>query len=86
MSYTGIGKRNMAKLDDRIDARLPAETKQLIERAACIAGVTVSEFIIVTAHEAAVVIVKRHEALRGIHNAQKAFVELLANDSILQLQ
>jgi uncharacterized protein (DUF1778 family) len=65
------------KAEDRIDARLPAETKALIERAAVITGVTLSDFVITHAYEAARTVVTEHDAWVLSRRASRAFVEAL---------
>jgi uncharacterized protein (DUF1778 family) len=67
------------KAEDRIDARLPAETKQLIERAAVITGVTLSDFVISRAYEAAAAIVREHDTWVLSRRESKAFVDTLLN-------
>jgi uncharacterized protein (DUF1778 family) len=67
------------KAEDRIDARLPAETKQLIERAAVIAGVTLSDFVISKAYEAARLVVHDHDTWMLNRRQSKAFVDALLN-------
>lgn len=67
------------KAEDRIDARLPADTKQLIERAAVITGVTLSDFVISRAYEAAAAIVREHDTWVLSRRESKAFVDALLN-------
>jgi uncharacterized protein (DUF1778 family) len=67
------------KAEERIDARLPAETKQLIERAAGITGVTVSDFIISKAYEAATTVVQSYDAWTLNRRDSKAFIDALLN-------
>ena len=67
------------KAEDRIDARLPRETKQLIERAAFISGVTLSDFVVSKAFEAAQALVREHEGWVLNRRQSKAFVEALLN-------
>ncbi len=67
------------KAGDRIDARLPAETKQVIERAAAITGVTLSDFVISKAYEAAVAVVREHDTWVLNRRDSKAFVDALLN-------
>jgi uncharacterized protein (DUF1778 family) len=64
---------------DRIEARLPHETKMLIEQAAVLAGMTTSDFMVSRAQEAARHIVAEHE--RWVLNRQQseAFVKALLN-------
>jgi uncharacterized protein (DUF1778 family) len=67
------------KAQDRIDARLPADTKQLIERAAVITGVTLSDFVISRAYEAAAAIVREYDTWVLSRRESKAFVDALLN-------
>jgi uncharacterized protein (DUF1778 family) len=67
------------KAEERIDARLPAETKQLIERAAGITGVTTSDFIISKAYEAATAVVQEYETWALNRRDSKAFIDALLN-------
>jgi uncharacterized protein (DUF1778 family) len=67
------------KAEDRIDARLPTETKQIIERAAFISGVTLSDFVVSKAYEAAQTLVREHEGWVLNRRQSKAFVEALIN-------
>ncbi len=66
-----------SKVQDRIDARLPSETKHLIEQAAVIIGVSTSDFMVSTAYKAAQDIVSRHAAWALNRAQSKAFVEAL---------
>ena len=66
-----------AKAEERIDARLPAETKQLIERAAGITGVTLSDFVISKAYEAAAAVVRDHDTWALNRRGSRAFVDAL---------
>jgi uncharacterized protein (DUF1778 family) len=65
------------KAEDRIEARLPAATKQLIERAAGLTGVTLSDFVISKAYEAASIVVREHESWVLSRQQGKAFTEAL---------
>ncbi len=67
------------KAEDRIDARLPSETKQIIERAAVITGVTVSAFIISKAFEAATTEVREHDTWVLNRRDSNAFDDALLN-------
>ena len=64
---------------DRIDVRLPSETKRVIERAASLIGTTTSDFITMKAYEAAQRVVEGHD--RWVLNTaqSKAFVDALLN-------
>lgn len=67
------------KAGDRIDARLPSETKEVIERAAFLSGVTLSDFVVSRAYEAAVDVVSRHEVWVLNREQSKAFCDALLN-------
>jgi uncharacterized protein (DUF1778 family) len=66
-----------SKEEQRIDARLPAETKQFIERAAGISGVTVSDFVISKAFDAAERIIREHDVWVLNRQDSQAFVDAL---------
>ena len=65
------------KAEDRIDARLPADTKQFIERAAGISGVTLSDFVISKAYEAARAIIREHDIWVLNRQDSKAFADAM---------
>jgi len=67
------------KAEERIDARLPAETKQFIERAATITGVTVTDFVISRAYEAAAAVIHEYDAWVLNRRDSKAFIDALLN-------
>lgn len=64
---------------DRIEARLPRETKIVIEHAARLAGVSASDFVITHAHEAARGVIAQHERWRLDRVQSEAFVEAVLN-------
>lgn len=68
----------MAK-DERIEARLSAEAKQLIERAAGIIGVSVSDFIVSRAYEAAAGIVSNHDTWVLSRRDSRGFIDAVLN-------
>ena len=65
------------KAEERIDARLPTATKQLIERAAVIIGVTTSDFIISKAYEAATAVVREYDTWTLNRRDSRSFVDAL---------
>ena len=62
----------------RIDLRLPAETKQLIEHAAAIRGVTVSDFVISTAYRAAQKVMRDDAKWKRNRSDSVAFVDAMS--------
>lgn len=63
----------------RLEARLTAEQKSLIERAAGYTGRSVSEFVVQTVQEAAKTVVENHEILRLNREESLALVKRLLN-------
>ncbi len=63
----------------RLEARVTADQKILIERAAAYQGRTVSDFVVNTVQEAAKAVIQEHEVLRLNGGQSRAFVETLLN-------
>ena len=61
----------------RLEARVTAEQKALIERAAAYEGCTVSDFLLHSAQQAAKVVIQEHEVLVLNHSQSRSLVELL---------
>lgn len=61
----------------RLEARITAKLKALIERAAAYEGRTVSEFVVDTVRQAATAVVQEHEVVRLDPSQSRAFVERL---------
>ena len=61
----------------RLEARITAEQKELIERAAAYEGRSVSDFVVGTVQRAAKAIIQEHEVLRLNESQSRAFVETL---------
>jgi uncharacterized protein (DUF1778 family) len=72
---TGEGNQKTA----RLEARITAEQKALVERAAAYQGRTVSDFVITTVQEAARAVIHEHEVLQLSASQSRAFVETLLN-------
>lgn len=65
---------NPMKRDARIDLGLPTETKLVIERAATISNVTVSDFILTHATAAAHHVIADHLRYQERHQTMRGFV------------
>jgi len=63
----------------RLEARITAEQKALVERAAAYQGRTVSDFVITTVQEAARAVIHEHEILQLSASQSRRFVEALLN-------
>ncbi len=65
--------------DARLEARVPAAQKSLLQQAASLAGRTLSEFVVASAHDAARQVLAEHESIRLSPEEQLAFVQALLN-------
>ncbi len=72
-------KKVLPQKTERIDARLRSDQKERIEMAACLRGLSVSDFVIQHADDAAKKVIENDLvwSLRG--EAAKAFVEAITN-------
>lgn len=78
-----------SKAADRIDARLPTETKRIIEHAASLIGVTVSDFVISQSYKAAQAVIQERERWVLNRAQAQAFAETMTtppepNDALKQ--
>lgn len=71
--------QHRSKAEDRIDARLPTETKRVIEHAATLIGVTLSDFVISQAYRAAQMVIQERERWVLDRAQSQAFAETLLN-------
>jgi uncharacterized protein (DUF1778 family) len=79
MASPAAARSNRKPKTDRIDVRIPRETKRVIERAAALIGTTTSDFITMQAYEAAQRVIEG-QGRWVLDDAQsKAFVEALIN-------
>ena len=62
---------------ERLEARIPAEQKALIQRAAELQGRTLTDFVIASAHEAAVRTIDAVDTIRLNETESRAFAESL---------
>ena len=62
---------------ERLEARIPADQKALIQRAAELQGRTLTDFVIASAHEAAVRTINAVETIRLNEAESRAFAESL---------
>ena len=63
--------------DARLEARISAEQKARLQRAAALSGRTLSEFVVASAQEAATRVIQAHEGIRLGRAEQVAFVNAL---------
>lgn len=65
--------------NERLDARVTREEKQMIETAASLRGTSASDFVRMATREAALNTIREHEVLILNQNAKRVFVEALLN-------
>ena len=75
-SWAGSGARG-AKRDERLEARISAEQKQLFQHAADLQGRTLTDFVVQSAHEAAVRTIEEMQTIRLTEAESHAFAEAL---------
>lgn len=63
--------------NERLDARVTREEKEMIETAANLRGTSASDFVRVVLKEAALNTIREHEVLSLNENARRVFVESL---------
>jgi uncharacterized protein (DUF1778 family) len=64
---------------ERLEARITREQKRIIERAAELRGTSVTDFVVVSTHQAAANIIKDHEMMSLRGEAREKFVDVLLN-------
>ena len=65
--------------DERLDARVTREEKEMIETAASLSGTSASNFIRMATRQAAQNTIREHEILTLNEEAKRLFVEVLLN-------
>ena len=63
--------------DARLEARVSAAQKNLLQQAATLSGRTLSEFVVASAQDAARRVLAEHESIRLSREEQLAFVQAL---------
>lgn len=64
---------------ERLEARLTSEQKRNIEEAASIRGISISDFVISSAHEAATRLIREKQVLTLSEQDRQTFFDLLLN-------
>jgi uncharacterized protein (DUF1778 family) len=68
-----------AALVERLEARITAEQKQLFKEAAAARGISLTDFVVNSAHEAAIQTLEAKRTLHLGREEQRVFVEALLN-------
>lgn len=63
----------------RLEARVTPDLKRRLEYAASLRGASLTEFVVQSAHEAAIQAIREHEILTLSEGARQEFAELLLN-------
>jgi len=63
--------------NERLDARLTREEKEIIETAASLRGTSASDFVRMVTKEAALKLIREHELLTLTEKSKRVFVEAL---------
>jgi uncharacterized protein (DUF1778 family) len=68
-----------SRKEERLEARVTPEQKELIARAAALRGYSVTEFVVASAQKAAADVIQESEVLRLRGEAQEIFVNAILN-------
>lgn len=71
--------RQSSRKEERLEARIAPNQKRLIKRAAELRGTTLTEFVVLSAYEAAAKTINEFEALSLRDDARKVFVDAILN-------
>ena len=81
MTPQGLKPRKPTIKVERLEARITREQKRIIERAAELRGTTVTDFVVVSAQQAATETIKDFAMLSLRDEAREVFVKALLNPS-----
>lgn len=79
MAQTAIRKAKERARNERLEARVTKDQKDLIERAAAIQGRSVTDFVVSTVQDAAQKAIEDHQRIKLSIRDAEAFVEALLN-------
>jgi uncharacterized protein (DUF1778 family) len=72
-------QRHRLRKEERLEARVTLAQKRLIERAAALRGTSVTEFVLVSAQEAATRVIRDFEVLRLRDETRELFINTILN-------
>jgi len=78
-SRSAVAKRSPATRNERLEARVSADQKDLFLRAAELQGRTLTDFIIASVHEAAVRTIEDMQSIQLTAQESRAFAEAVLN-------
>lgn len=73
------GKSIAEVRDERLEARVSRDQKELFQRAAALQGRTLTDFVIASVHDAAVRVIEETQTIRLNAEDSRAFAEALLN-------
>src|ERR1017187_6906654 len=80
MTRRAMARKSTAKArDERLEARISRDQKELFQRAAALQGRTLTDFVIASVHDAAVRVVEDSQTIRLGAEDSRAFAEALLN-------
>lgn len=74
-----VKRRRRSRKDERLEARVTPDQKRLIERAAELRGSTVTDFVVVSAQQAAADTIRDFETLVLRDQARDVFINAILN-------
>jgi len=74
-----IQRSESPRKDQRLEARIDASQKALIERAAYLKGMNITQFVTLSSHEAALKTILEHETLTLRDAARDVFINAILN-------
>ena len=74
-----VRRQPRSRKQERLEARVTPEQKRLIERAAELRGTTITEFVVVSAQQAAANTIKDFETLTIRDEAREVFIRAVLN-------
>jgi len=77
MDVEGPVAVSSAAANERLEARITSEQKELFKEAATLQGVTLTDFIVSSVHQAAIRTLEKRHIIEISRNDQKAFVDAL---------
>jgi|SRR5205823_9095801 len=76
---TSTARKKRHIRQERLEARIPAAQKRILERAASLRGTSLTDFVLASAHEAATRTIKDFETLSLFDEAREVFMQALMN-------
>lgn len=79
---SALKEQSQPKKQERLEARIADEPKRLIQRAAELRGMSVSDFVVESSRRAAIETIRESEVLSLNERASKVFVDAVLNPAV----